>query len=51
VGDNLQYVITNTTSFSSASYHIWPSSWNWNSGPMGNDNQTYIFTESLRIKK
>jgi len=50
-GDNLQYKITNTTSFSSAAYHIWPSSWNWSNGPMGNTNQTYIFTEPLKINK
>lgn len=52
VGNNLQFTLINTTSFSSAVYHLWPSSWNWNSGPMGNTTQTYIFTEPLlQIKK
>ena len=48
VGNNLQFTITNTTSFGSFLYNAWPYSWNWNSGPMGNYNQTYIFTEPLR---
>ena len=48
IGDNLQFTITNTTSFSSAAYHLWPYSWNWNNGPMGNTTQTYIFTEPYR---
>ena len=47
VGNNLQYRLTNTTSFSSAAYHLWPSKWNWNVGPMGNFDQTFIFTEPL----
>ena len=47
-GDVLQYTISNTTSFSSFDYHITPSSWNWSSGPMGNFDQTYIFTEPLK---
>ncbi|MFM9839311.1 MAG: DUF6443 domain-containing protein [Cyclobacteriaceae bacterium] len=47
-GDNLQFTISNTTSFGSFLYNAWPYSWNWNSGPMGNYNQTYIFTEPLR---
>ena len=47
-GGFLQYTLTNTTSFSSFDYHITPASWNWNSGPMGNFYQTFIFTEPLR---
>ncbi|MEI6062722.1 MAG: hypothetical protein WCR72_18610, partial [Bacteroidota bacterium] len=52
VGNNLQFTLINTTSFSSAAYHLWPSSWNWTNGPMGSTTQTYIFTEPLlQIKK
>jgi RHS repeat-associated protein len=40
--NNLVMFINNQTSFSSFLYHIWPSSWNWSNGPMGNFNQTYI---------
>jgi hypothetical protein len=47
-GNFLQFTITNTTSFSSFDYHLTPPGWNWNSGPMGNFTQTYIFTEPLR---
>jgi len=39
----LQFTITNTTSFASASYHLWPYKWNWGIGPMSNFKQTYIF--------
>ena len=48
VGSQLFFSLTNTTSFSSAAYHVWPSSWNWHSGPMGNTKQTYIFSEPKR---
>jgi hypothetical protein len=52
VGNNLQFTLINTTSFSSAAYHLWPSSWNWTNAPMGSTTQTYIFTEPLlQIKK
>jgi len=51
VGNNLQYTITNSTTFGSAAYHIWPYKWNWINGPMGTMNQTYIFTEPLRMQK
>jgi hypothetical protein len=51
VGGNLQYTITNQTTFGSAAYHLWPYTWNWVNGPMGTMNQTYIFTEPLRIRK
>ena len=44
----LQFTITNVTSCSSFDYHITPARWNWNSWPMGNFNQTFIFTEPLR---
>jgi hypothetical protein len=39
----LQFTITNTTSFGSAAYHLWPYKWNWEKGPMSNFKQTYIF--------
>jgi len=48
VGGLLQYTLTNITSFSSFDYHISSYSSDWNSGPMGNFTQTYIFTEPLR---
>lgn len=48
VGNNLQFTIKNQTSFASASYHLWPYSWNWTEGPMSNFTQTYIFTEPIR---
>jgi hypothetical protein len=48
VNDGLQFTITNQTSFGSAAYHVWPYSWNWSSGPMGNFDQTYIFAEPYR---
>jgi hypothetical protein len=48
VGNNLQYTITNSTTFASASYHLWPYSWNWKEGPMGTFDQTYIFTEPIK---
>jgi hypothetical protein len=48
VGDQLFYSLTNTTSFISVAYHIWPSIWNWHYGPMGNTNQTYIFSETKK---
>jgi|GEM_PF-5207761 len=47
-GGFLQFTITNITSLRSADYHITPTSWNPTSGPMGNFNQTFIFTEPLR---
>jgi hypothetical protein len=39
----LQFTITNRTSFASAAYHLWPYKWNWERGPMSNFDQTYIF--------
>ncbi|MTK53334.1 hypothetical protein [Paludibacter sp.] len=51
VGNNLQYTITNQTTFGSAAYHLWPYKWNWINGPMGTMIQTYIFTEPLRTQK
>jgi len=45
---NLTFTIKNTTSFSSAAYHITPYSWNWNSGPMSDYMQIYTFTEPIR---
>ena len=47
-GNNLQYTITNTTSFASFLYHLWPYEWNWNYGPMGDFQQQYIFTEPFK---
>lgn len=48
-GGFLQFTITNITSLRSADYHITPTSWNISPGyPMGNFNQAFIFTESLR---
>ena len=48
VDDNLRFTITNTTSFASLAYHMWPYSWNWTGGPMGNQSQVFIFTEPTR---
>jgi hypothetical protein len=48
VGNNLQFIINNTTSFSSFDYHLTSPSSNWTSGPMSNTTQFYIFTEPLR---
>jgi len=48
LNNNLQFTVTNTTSFSSFLYHLWPNSWNWSYGPMGNFNQTYIFTVPIK---
>jgi RHS repeat-associated protein len=47
MGNNLQYTMKNTTSFSSAAYHLWPASMNWHNGPMSNTSQTYIFSEPI----
>ena len=47
-GNWLQYSITNNTSFTSFFYGIGPS---WNGGPMGNFNQTYIFTEPINLNR
>lgn len=46
IDGTLQFTVTNQTSFASASYHLWPYKWNWNSGPMSNFTQIYIFTYS-----
>ena len=48
VGNSLEIYISNATSVSSADYHITPSSWNWNYGPMGNKYQIYHITVPLR---
>jgi len=47
-GNTLQYTLTNNSSFTSFFYGLGPS---WNGGPMGNFNQTYIFTEPLNFNK
>ena len=39
----LDFTVTNTTSFASFSYHLWPYEWNWQNGPMSNFKQTYRF--------
>ncbi|HRP03145.1 MAG TPA: hypothetical protein PLE30_10910 [Candidatus Kapabacteria bacterium] len=49
--DVLQFNIINRTSLTSASYHIWPNSWNWSQGPMGNYDQVFIFTEPINFKR
>jgi len=41
----LRFTLTNTTSFKSLMYGVGPD---WQGGPMGNFNQTYIFTEPIR---
>ncbi len=48
INNNLQFTITNKTSFGSFFYGITPYSWNWSSGPMSDFKQTYIFTEPIR---
>ncbi len=47
-GNMLQFTLTNNSSFTSFSYGYGPS---WNGGPMGNFNQTYIFTEPLNFNR
>ena len=46
IDGTIQFTLTNTTSFASAAYHLWPYKWNWFNGPMSNFDQIYIFTYS-----